>query len=92
MLTESNKCQYHGVKIYAKFAGNNMLMISPLNWIKPILSSSKEEYVLVLLKCQDLFIGFPYQSLFKQWPVLKLQNYSSHLNIGQGQLNIALIM
>ena len=35
-----------------------MLMISPLNWIEPTLTFSKEENVLVLLKCQDLFIEY----------------------------------
>ena len=39
-----------GVKIYANLAGNIMLMISPLNWREPIISSSKEENELVLLK------------------------------------------
>lgn len=33
---------------------------------------------------------FPYQSLFNQWPLLQVYTY--HLNIGQGGLNIALIM
>ena len=35
-----------------------MLMISPLNWIEATLTFSKEENVLVLLKCQDLFIEY----------------------------------
>ena len=35
---------------------------------------------------------FPYQSLFKQWPVLELQVCSYQLNTGQSQLNIALII
>ena len=35
-----------------------MLLISPLNSIEPILSSSKEENVLVLLKYQDPFIEY----------------------------------
>ena len=35
---------------------------------------------------------FPCQSLFKEWSVLELQAYSYWLNIGQGQLNIGLIM
>ena len=50
LLIESNICQYPRVKIYTNLFGNIMLIISPLNWIKKILSSSKEENLLVLLK------------------------------------------
>ena len=39
-----------------------MLMISPLDWIEAILSSSKEEIVLVLLKYQNLFIEYTFLS------------------------------
>ena len=35
---------------------------------------------------------FLYQSLFKQLPVLELQVCSYQLNIGQGELNIGLVM
>ena len=53
MLTESNKCLIYKYNL----VGNIMLMISPsLNWIEPILSSAKQENVLVLLKYQDPFI------------------------------------
>ena len=35
-----------------------MFMISPLNGIDPIISSLKQENVLVLLKCQGPFISY----------------------------------
>ena len=34
------------------------MLISPLNWIELILSSSKEENMLVLLRYQDPFIEY----------------------------------
>ena len=52
-MTESNKCQIPGS--YTNLVGNIMLIISPLDWIKPTVSS-KEENVFVLLKYQDTFI------------------------------------
>ena len=48
--------QFLGVKIYTNLVGNIMLIISPLCWIKSILSSSKEGNLLVLLKYQGLLI------------------------------------
>ena len=44
-----------GVKIYKNVVDNIMLIITPLN---SILSSSKEENVLALLKYQDSFIAY----------------------------------
>ena len=46
-MTESNKCQIPGS--YTNLVGNIMLIISPLDWIKPTVSS-KEENAFVLLK------------------------------------------
>ena len=54
-MTESSKCQL-GVKIHTNLVGNIMLMISSLNLIESILSSSKRENVLVLLTYQNPFI------------------------------------
>ena len=39
--------KYLGVKIHTNLVGKSMLMIFPLKWIELILSSSKEENVLV---------------------------------------------
>ena len=47
-----------GAKIYTKLASNIMLMISLWTWIEPLLSSFREENVLVLLKYQDPFIEY----------------------------------
>ena len=46
----------------------------------------------ILALFNGLLNGFPYQSLFKQCPILELQACSYYLNICLGQLNIALIM
>ena len=63
MFTESS-VNYVVVEIYLNLFCNIMLMVSPFNWIEPILSSSEEENVLVLLKCQDTFIEY---AIFKSW-------------------------
>ena len=47
-----------GAKIYTNLAGNIMLMISLWTWIEPLLSSFREENVLVFLKYQDPFIEY----------------------------------
>ena len=43
---------------FINLVGNIMLMISPLNWMQPILSFSKEENVLALRKYQDPFVEY----------------------------------
>ena len=61
-----------------------MLFLNPLIlW----LSCFDSEFQPYSMKC-----GFTGQSLLKQWCVLELQVRSYHLSIGQGRLNIALIM
>ena len=95
-----------------------MLMISLLTWTEPILTSSKEENLLVFLKYIKIHLfnmlylnpvylaaflfGLRTSALFnRSWfsiPIsiqamtLELQVCSYHLKIGQGQLNIAVIM
>ena len=51
-------CKYLEGKSYTDLVGNIMLIISPLNWTELVLSSSKEENLLVLLKYKDPFIEY----------------------------------
>ena len=50
--------KYLGVKIYTNLFCEIMLMVSPLNWIEPILYSSKEGNVLIKIHLQNMFISF----------------------------------
>ena len=43
---------------FINLVGNIMLMISPLNWMQPILFFSKEENVLALRKYQYPFVEY----------------------------------
>ena len=48
VLYPAESGKYLGVKIDTNLIGNTMLMISSLNWIEPMLFSSKWENMLVL--------------------------------------------
>ena len=64
-----------GVKIYKNVVDNIMLIITPLN---SILSSSKEENVLALLKYQDSFIAYTiFESCISCVVLVWTQNFST---------------
>ena len=66
------------LKTYTNLVGNIMLMTSPLNWIEPILSSSKEENLLALLKYQDQFIEYAiFESYLSCGFLIWAQNFST---------------
>ena len=56
MLTESKKCQISGSLNLYKPSWQHHVNDLPLNWIQPMLYSSKEENLLVLFKYQDPFL------------------------------------